>query len=205
MKVCIIAFTILIAFNAITARVGTFIKDDLRKNDAYMNKALMTLLDAHDKQVFTRLTTIDDVPAPLEPIAVYKQLVNGFNFKFVFAIRANESKRIFNKFFTAVVYTGAFGNSNSNSQPEITSFEEIEQPETFLAPKSVNGLDIFLKEDTDIISYEFSRYFNVEGDDYFVIDANTAYHVDSTTQADIVICLNENEKFEKVKILENKK
>lgn len=114
----ILNFIFIIHSIKIRSRTGNWEKINLDSDDLDFNKALTFL-----NQQFQLGKFGETLNYTLIPISAYSQLVNGLNYKFLFATQNKEEKKL--NFYTAIIYTGPFGSDPETTEPELTSNEKM--------------------------------------------------------------------------------
>lgn len=95
-------------------------KDSFESNDLYIEKARQTA----EKRYYER-TNSNEQDVIVYPFAIYKQVVNGINYKIFFAAKNIKTNSV--QFFEYVVYTGPFGKiANKVFDFKVTSEKEID-------------------------------------------------------------------------------
>jgi hypothetical protein len=114
-----ILFISLLVF-ALGWRSGGWTQDTFESNDLQIEKARQ----AAENRYYERTNT-NDRQVIIYPFAIYKQIVNGVNYKILFAAQKLKTNDV--DFFEYVVYTGPFGKAiNDSTEFKVTSEKKIE-------------------------------------------------------------------------------
>ena len=101
-------------------RSGGWTKESFESNDLQIEKARQ----AAEKRYYERTNT-NEKDVIIYPFAIYKQIVNGVNYKIFFAAQNIKTNDI--EFFDYIIYTGPFGKTaNKPFEFKVTSEKKIE-------------------------------------------------------------------------------
>lgn len=110
-------------------RVGTYVKDSFRSNDIRIDRAWRTV-----EREYLAMSNLKDTEVDLFRIAIYKQLVNGLNYKVFFGSLQKSTNEL--KLFDYVVYTGPLTQSSDPFHFELTSNKELVNDNSISLKKS---------------------------------------------------------------------
>lgn len=114
---------IILSFLALTlckgfGAMGSWQKDTFAANDIRIDRARQ----AAEAKYF-QITNEKEEDIELIPLAVYHQLVNGLNYKIIFAARNYNDNSL--EFYDYDVYTGPFGSEANNFEYEVLSTAKL--------------------------------------------------------------------------------
>lgn len=115
-KIAIFIAIILIAFSC--QRVGSYVRDSFASNDIRIDRAWKTVLAEYHQ-----MSTLKKEEVDIFPIAIYKQLVNGLNYKVFFGSVNKISNEL--QLFDYVLYTGPLTQSPDPFFFQLTSSKEL--------------------------------------------------------------------------------
>ncbi len=112
--------------------VGGWTKRSFEENDMLIDRSRVLV----EKKFFEE-QNLNEGDAEITPIAIYSQLVNGYNFKIVFAARLRATNEF--SLYEYKVYCGPFGSQEVNS-PKITATKQLAKgkPLLFAAAQYTN-------------------------------------------------------------------
>ena len=98
--------------------MGSWQKDTFASNDIRIDRARQAA-----EAKYLQIANVKEDDVELIPLAVYHQLVNGLNYKIIFAARNYNDNSL--ELYDYNVYTGPFGSEANNFEYEVISTEKL--------------------------------------------------------------------------------
>ena len=173
-------------------RSGGWTKESFESNDLQIEKARQ----AAEKRYYERTNT-NEKDVIIYPFAIYKQIVNGVNYKIFFAAQNIKTNDI--EFFDYIIYTGPFGKTaNKPFEFKVTSEKKIEFENDTLQSNSRKATKI-----EQAVSKYYNNLLNSENfvesiKIYNVLYTMSFYLVKTNSPNLLIVMEQENNEFEVV-------
>lgn len=181
-----IIFLCLFLFVSLSHITGGWIKDSLTKNSLYIDRSRSLA----EKTILSKYN-LDENKYSAYPLEIYSQLVNGFNYKLIFAFYNTENQDI--EIYSGIVYSGPFSQQVPNFEAKET--KKFTETNGILQSNEKNSISKVLKE-------YFNEYFKSS---YSTFSSYSIYDnlVDTKDKTMIYVLNVQDEKVDKIVIFKD--